>query len=76
LFSIAFLGHGAFIQEKKRKGFLHKLSDAASCRGQCLTPSEAIHVVPKKHTKDKANMGNPTEFILVENAFLILVFTL
>jgi hypothetical protein len=37
---------------------------------------EAIHVVPKTHTKDKANMGNPTEFILVENAFLILVFTL
>jgi hypothetical protein len=30
---------------------------------------EAIHVVPKTHTKDKANMGNPTEFILVENAF-------
>jgi len=44
----------------------------------CLTPSfEAIQVVPqKKHTKDKANMGNPTEFILVENAVLIVVFTL
>jgi hypothetical protein len=33
---------------------------------------EAIHVVPK-NTHNKANMGNPTEFILVENAFLILV---
>jgi hypothetical protein len=44
----------------------------------CRTPSfEAIQVVPqKKHTKDRANMGNPTEFILVEKAVRILDFTL
>ena len=52
---------------------------ATSCKaGMCLTPSfEAIQVVPqKKLTKHNANIGNPTIFIFVEMAFLILAFTL
>jgi hypothetical protein len=44
----------------------------------CRTPSfEAIHVVPqKKQTQHKAIIGNPTAFILVEKAVLILDLTL